>query len=472
MKAGATHSIETEQAVLGAILLNNSTMSYLTTLEPEQFFEPLHGQIFDICRKLIAEGKVASPLTLRQFLPKDFSVTGLSAGQYLARLASEAVTISGAPDYAKYIIAYAEKRAIIDIARDLAADDGDPSEAAKIAMESLDAVRFGAINREGRKTTATIDEVVTDVIDHMALAMQGVVAPGGIMTGLNSLDKMLGGLRSGDLILCAARPGMGKTSFAGSIARHVAFPRVDPGTGEETPGEGVFFFSLEMPQRYIGARMIGDQSLTRDHAIPYQQILSGNISDTQAEHVVLSARAMGGLAIEFDFATRQSVAMISAKCRRMVHVMKQKYKKKLGLVVVDYLKFVQATNRYAGQQVLEIGEITAGLKQLALDIEAPVMLLAQLNRDVEKREDRRPQLSDLKGSGDLEADADTVLFLYREAYYLQNKPGLECDLVAQERLTQCHNKLEVIVAKQRMGPTGTIEVYCNMGASAIRDQPL
>lgn len=237
-------------------------------------------------------------------------------------------------------------------------------------------------------------------------------------------------------------------------------------------GHGVGFYSLEMVRDQIGARFISDHVFQHgDHALSSGQILNGKVSERQAEDTMEGAKSFAELPIEIDDSSSMTVGEVTARTRSLADKFARKGRK-LDLIIIDYLKFVRASDRYKGQRHYEVGEISSGLKGLAKDLGIAVVLLAQLNREVEKRANKRPELSDLRESGDLEADADVVIFLYREAYYLQANepaPGSEEHLKWQDDMARCHNKLEMIIAKQRMGPTGSVEVFCHPGASALRD---
>jgi replicative DNA helicase len=275
----------------------------------------------------------------------------------------------------------------------------------------------------------------------------------GVSTGLRDLDRAIGGLQPGRLTILAGRPGMGKSLVGGNIARAVA-----------AAGYGCVFHSMEMGKEEIGARIIADQAFTRDSPISSKAIFEGALRPQHREMVERAAEAVAALPLVLDTTSNLSVAEIIARARRTADEMKARGQR-LHVVVLDYLKFIKASERYRGQRHYEVGEITAGLKSLAKDLNICVVMLAQLNRAVETRADKRPELSDLRESGDIEADADVVLLLFREAYYLKDKTDAE----SQARLMCCENDLEIIVAKSRMGAVGTVRVFCHPAASAIRN---
>lgn len=461
--AKATHSIEAEQSLLGAILINNDALTQCASLDPEHFYEPLHGDIYYACRKLVSENKRATPISVKAFMP-NLQIGDMDAGQYLARLCAEATTIINASDYGKLIIDYAVKREIVQAAREFALDENTPpDEANKKMLDVIDAIRMGMLQREGRKTQVSAAEAAGEFVEFLAKVMGGEEVTGTIPTRVGSFDDQLnGGFMPGCLYIGAGRPGMGKTTVAASMARQVAIG-----------GTGAYYFSFEMPQRQMSSRLLADHTLSARDRVEYSKMLRGKIKDFQAEQVVNAARDIRdhcdvGLPLEFDFSTRMTTGMIAARVRRMKAVMQRKYKTDLGLVVFDYLKFIEASTRYQGQRVLEVGEITRALKELALSEQVAVLLLVQLNRKVEERADRIPVLSDLRESGEIEQDADVVLFFYREAYYLETDPKINDNLVLMEKLGLVANKIQIIVGKNRHGPVGTINLYCDMGTGSVR----
>lgn len=460
--AKATHSIEAEQGLLGAILINNDALTQCAGLEPHHFFEPIHGEIFDYCRTLVAKGGRATPITVKSFMPT-LQIGDMNAGEYLARLCAESTTIINASDYGKLIIDYAVKREIVQAAREYALDENTPpDEANKKILDVIDAIRMGMLQREGRKTQVSATEAAADFDEYLAQLMRKEETTGTIPTGIPEFDqKLSGGFMPGCLYVGAGRPGMGKTTVSMSLARQVA-----------SGATGSYYFSFEMPQRQMASRMLADHVLNDRDRVEYSNMLRGEVRDFQQERVSLAARdiRLTNLPLEFDFSTRMTTGMIQARVRRMKSIMKKKYDTDLGLVVFDYLKFIEASNRYQGNRVLEVGEITRALKELALSEQVAVLLLVQLNRKVEDRADKIPVLSDLRESGEIEQDADVVLFFYREAYYLEIDPKVNDNPVLLEKLGACSNTLQIIIGKNRHGPIGTINLYCDMGTSSVRPE--
>jgi replicative DNA helicase len=453
---------ELEQALLGAILISNDAFHQVSAfLAPHHFFEPVHRKIFEIVGDLIRVGKRASPITLKTFLPPDLVVAeNMTASQYLARLVAEATTVLNAHDYGRLIYDLAAQRKLIDIGEALIAaahnrgTDHTAHEIAADAVETLAELAAGSADREG--TMRSVGAAVADFIGHISALYQGTAADDSISTGLRDVDERIGGLKRGTLVVMAGRPGMGKTTLAGVMVRNAA-----------RRGHGVAFFSLEMPTRQIMPRMLAD-AMFDAKAMSVDRMAKAKFDADEFDHIVDAAKEFERLPLVIDDTPAATVGTLLAKTQTVASKFKRQGSK-LDLVVVDYLKFVSASDRYGGQRHYEVGEVTAGLKQLARRLDCVVLLCAQLNRQVEQRQDRRPQLSDLRESGDIEADADLVLLLYREAYYLASDADLQHDAQKIQRFEQVERQLEIIVAKNRFGPTVAVPTYINLEHSAVRD---
>lgn len=462
----AAHNTEIEQAILGALLVNNQAFQNINGLRADHFFEPVHRLIFEGAQTLVAAGKQANPLTLRAILPNDIKLAGVTAPQYLARLAAEATSVVNAKDYAESLRALSQIREMQAILEDVGRGNQFPDLAVREAFHRLDTLRLDQSHQQAAETAGQSSE---RFVTWMSGVMSGDVAEIGVSTGLTALDNQIGGLKGGDLIIVAGRPGMGKTVLGGGVACAVARQARDRG------GEfGAGMFSMEMSENQLMARFhcdeaFGDGSVA--DAITYNQALNPKrfLTMPQGERLMEAGRRFANLPLMVDFSSSLTVGEIQAKARGMALSLERKFGKKLGLLVVDYINFVQAGNRYAGNRVNEVGEISRGMKQLAKDLNVPVVLLSQLSREVEKREDKIPILADLRMSGDIEQDADVVVFLYREAYYLQNNPKTFADPHLQARLQECSHNLLLVVAKNRHGPTGNVDAFCHMGSSSIRN---
>lgn len=403
------HNVEVEQALLGALLINNDAVLYAEGLRQDHFFEPLHAKIFCEILRQIGLGQAVSPLTVKSAFPTDIQVVGeLTIPRYLARLAAEATTVINVRDYAKFIIDFWELRQIVLLGEDICDSSekySPPDELVVVTRARIDEIRAGGTSLT-REPARPLGAATTGVIERMQDIMRSGVSATGIITGLAPLDRILGGLQLADLVIGAGRPGMGKTTFAGSIARAVAK------TGEH----GVGFFSLEMPERHIGARFLADEAFTERDPIHYTSIVRGDLGgdratqDARHERLVSATRNLNNYPLILDCSSGLTVGDVYARTRAMAAKLEKQYKRRLSLLVVDYLKFVRPSDRYRGQRVQEVGEITAAFKTLAKDLNICVLLLSQLSRAVESRQDKRPELADLRDclAGDsLVADADT-----------------------------------------------------------------
>lgn len=447
-------AVEAEQSLLGAIFQNNDAYSIAASIvRPDHFFEPIHARIFELCGEAIAAGRVVTPITLKDKIPDDLGI-GISSFEYLIRLHTEATTVLNTPDYALTIRDMWGLRRVAELAEMAAAKvvkpGADPKASISDLLTHLDQVRADLDDRAGLSKSA--GECAVDILHRIERIQLGEIDHG-ISTGVKKLDDAIGGLKGGELVIVAGRPGMGKTIVGAGFARAAA-----------RAGSGVALFSLEMGEEQITSRILADIAFHPQVQITGKEIIEGRVDERGIRRLQDAADEMHRLALHIDFSTNLTVGEIAAKVR----VLRDKFRARgtrLGVIVIDYLKFVRASERYRGQRVYEVGEITAGLKALAKDMGICVVLLAQLNRAVEQRSDRRPELSDLRESGDIEADADVVLLLFREAYYLKDKDDEE----SIAKMIDCENKLEIIIAKCRMGATGTVDAFCHPGASAIRD---
>jgi replicative DNA helicase len=447
--------VEAEQALLGAIFCNNAALGRVSdVIRSPHFYEPIHAKIFELCESAVMDGRAATPITISGKLPAGINIAGLTGIQYCARLMAEATTVVMARDYAVSVRDAWAARELIRVAREAAAAASEPGASVKAAIAAavgdMDLIR--AEVDDTRLSREPAGEVASAVLRRLDAIRDGTLEPG-VSTGLRDLDRAIGGLQAGRLVIVAGRPGMGKSLVGANIARAVA-----------SAGYGCVFHSMEMGKEEIGARIVADQAFTRDSPISSKAIFEGALRPQHREVVERAAEAVAALPLVLDTTSNLSVAEIIARARRTADEMKARGQR-LHVLVIDYLKFVKASERYRGQRHYEVGEITAGLKALAKDLNICVVLLCQLNRAVETRADKRPELSDLRESGDIEADADVVLLLFRAAYYLKDKTDAE----SQALLLSCENDLEIIVAKSRMGAVGTVRVFCHPAASAIRN---
>ncbi len=456
----APHNIEAEQALLGAILVNNEAFYRVSDfLKPEHFFEPIHQKVYQLASELVRAGKVATPVTLKTFLDASIDIGGMTLGQYLARLAAEATTIINAEDYGHTVYDLSIRRDLIKVGEDMVnvAFDAPVDFAPRAQIEDAKRKLF-ELAETGRYDGGFqgFGTALTTAIDMAANAYQRDGKLSGIATGLDDLDRMMGGLQKSDLIVLAGRPGMGKTALATNIAFNVANAwqgnvRAD-GHTETTNGGVVGFFSLEMSAEQLATRIIAEQT-----EIPSNQIRRGAINESQFETIKDYSIRLQNLKLFVDETGGLSIAQLAARARRL------KRQRGLDLVIVDYLQLLTGSSKRSSEnRVQEITEITTRLKALAKELQVPVLALSQLSRQVESREDKHPQLSDLRESGSIEQDADVVLFVYREEYYHVMRKPSESDrekfgawLADGEKYI---GKAEVIIGKQRHGPTGTVEL--------------
>lgn len=454
----APHNIEAEQSLLGAILVNNDAFYRVSDfLEAKHFFEPLHQTIFETASSLIRMGKVATPVTLKTFLPADTDIGGMTVGQYLARVAAEATTIINAQDYGRTIYDMSLRRDLIRIGEDMVnvAFDAPVDFAPRAQIEDAERQLY-ELAESGRYDGGfqRFAQAITTAVDMAARAFQRDGSLSGIATGLRDLDTKMGGLQSSDLIIVAGRPGMGKTALATNIAYNIAKAHraeVQPdGTMKTVNGGIVGFFSCEMSAEQLATRILAEQT-----SIASSSIRRGGITESDFEKIRDYSIELQSLPLYIDETGGLSISQLTARARRL------KRQKGLDMIVIDYIQLLQGSGKKSDNRVQEVTEITTNLKALAKELNVPIIALSQLSRQVENRDDKRPQLADLRESGSIEQDADVVIFVYREEYYLQNKePRIGTPEYEKWQLDMSlvHGKAEIIIGKQRHGPTGTVEV--------------
>ena len=452
----APNNIDAEQALLGAILINNDAYYRVSDfLTKEHFFEPIHRKIFGIAAEMINASKKANPITIKTFLPEDEKIGDITVAVYLARLASQATTIINAEDYGKSIYDLATRRNLIGIGEEMvnmAYDtpvDMEPSkqieEAEKQLYELAETGRYDG-------GFADFNDASLQALNMASAAHTRDGHLSGVATGLQTLDRKMGGLQSSDLVIIAGRPAMGKTSLATNIAYNIAaayeFEIQADGESKTTNGGIVGFFSLEMAAEQLATRIIAEQT-----EISSSKIRRGEMNEAEFEKLGACVNQINHLPLYIDQTGGISIGQLAARARRL------KRQKGLDVLVIDYLQLMQSGKRNSDNRVQEITEITTGLKALAKELAVPVIALSQLSRQVESRDDKRPQLADLRESGSIEQDADIVLFVYREEYYLQNREPEEGSKEYEtwhEKMDDARGKADVIIAKQRHGPTGTV----------------
>jgi len=455
----APHNLEAEQALLGAILVNNEALDRVSGfLSPDHFYDPLHGRIFETLATLIHAGKTATPITVKTFFENAEPIdSNMSVPQYLGRLAANATTIINAGEYGRTIYDLATRRALIVIGEDMVntAYDSAVDHAPKVQIEEAEGRLYSLAeqNKYGQGFES-FRSALTNAIEMANSAFQRSGHLSGAATGLADLDNKLGGLQRSDLIILAGRPSMGKTALATNIAYNVAKAyrgeRRPDGSMETLDGGIVGFFSLEMSSEQLATRILSEQT-----EIGSEKIRRGMIEEAEFRKLSEVAAEMSRIPLFIDQTGGITIAQLSARARKL------KRQHGLDMVVVDYLQLLSGSKARSDNRVQEITEITTGLKALAKELNVPIIALSQLSRQVENREDKRPQLSDLRESGSIEQDADVVMFVFREEYYVERTKPAEgtpefSDWMA--KMSQVSGKAEVIIGKQRHGPVGTVEL--------------
>ena len=463
------HNVDAERALLGAILLNNRAYEKVGDyLLADHFTDPANARIYSALIKLIEQGHQANPVTLKTYLERDELVIAAGGMKYIAGLANSVVTVINAGEYGKIIYDLFLRRELINIGEEMVngAFDVQLDETATDQIEGSEQRLFDlASSGSSEGGFKTFSKALKDAVDLAEAAHRREGALAGVTTGLTDLDKKLGGLHPSDLLILAGRPSMGKTALATNIAYNAAryFRTTDRA---EDRGKHVAFFSLEMSAEQLANRILAECSRINSHSIR-----TGSLSNEDFDRLVHASTEMGDLPLDIDDTPGVTVSAIRTRCRRLARQAKNG-EGGLGLIVIDYLQLISASrSEKAENRVQEISAITRGLKALAKDLKVPVLALSQLSRAVEQREDKRPQLADLRESGTIEQDSDVVMFVFREQYYLERggEPARRDNETSdhhheriiewQQRCEQAHNIAEVIVAKQRHGPIGTVRLH-------------
>ena len=460
-------NVEAEAALLGALMIDNRLVEDVQTrLKPHHFFEPLHGRIYEAILRLTDRNMIANPVTLRPLFEADEGIKEVGGPAYLAQLTGSGAAVIGARDFAAQIYDLALLRALIGVGRDLVENALDTSEevAPLAQIEQAETELYKVAEEGGAEGKAkSFGEATKLAIEMAERALNSGGHLSGITTGLDSLNAKIGGLHRSDLIIIAGRPGMGKSSLATNIAFAAAqrFQReteegIEPGKGA---GAAVALFSLEMSADQLATRILAEES-----GISSENLRMGKISQQEFRQLARAAGELQSLPLYIDDTPGLTIAGLRARARRL------KRQKGIGMVVIDYLQLLQGSGKSSNDnRVQEISEISRGLKQLAKELDVPVIGLSQLSRAVEQREDKRPQLSDLRESGSIEQDADIVLFIYREDYYVASRepkrPVEGDDAKAHEMheewardMSRVYGLAELIVAKQRHGATGKVRL--------------
>ena len=458
------HNLEAEQALLGCLLFDNGAYERLYDgLQPRHFYEPFHQRLFSVIEEQIRIGHLAEPIVLLDKFKADQAFQDLGGIRYFADLVDRAPPAANASDYARVIYDLALRRDLIRLGGEIAkAAVGEQD--AREQIEAAESQLF-SMAETGSSSTGFVSfsDAVAGALNHAEEAFHRDGGLAGISTGLTDLDKQIGGLHKSDLIILAGRPSMGKTALATNIAMNIAKnyayePQPD-GTRKTVRGGIVAFYSLEMSADQLAGRLLSDAS-----SVPSDKIRKGEITPGEFMQIKEAAMEISAAPLYIDDTGGITLAKLTARARRL--------KRTAGLdcLMVDYLQLVTIGDAGANMnRVQEVSTITMGLKTLAKELAIPVIALSQLSRTVESRDDKRPQLSDLRESGSIEQDADIVMFVYRESYYLgraEPREGTPEHLTWQEDMDRCRNMAEVIIGKQRHGPIGTVRV--SFDANTVR----
>lgn len=448
----APHNLEVEQALLGAVLLNNSALERIDSLLPDHFFDPLHGEIYKTTQDMVASGRLASPLTLKTVFGDRPAYEGLLIWQYLANLAANATSIANVAQYAQTIRALSTRRALIILGEDMVAScfEGAVDIVPDSIVEDMESslLKLAETGPKG-SDEITFAQAIDSAIERANEAHKRGGGLTGLSTGLTDLDARLGGMAPSDLIILGGRPGAGKTALATNIAEGVALEFMQS-CGKK--GAVVHFFSQEMSAEQLATRVVG-----RHAEVPSDLIRRGMINQPQFSKMMESGNFLRNAPLIIDQTGGLSLAQLMARARRL------KRRKNTGLIVIDYLQLMHGSSKENRTQ--DLTQITNGLKALAKELQVPILVLSQLSRQVESRDEKRPTLSDLRESGSIEQDADIVMFVFREEYYVNlRKPGdgdVQKTMEWEADLAKVKGKAEVILAKHRHGPTGTVNLAFN-----------
>jgi replicative DNA helicase len=466
--AAVPHNVEAEAALLGALMIDNRLAEDIQLkLRPDHFFEPLHARIYEQILKLIDRNMIASPVTLRPLFDADEEMKELGGPAYLAQLTGSGAAIIGARDFAEQIYELALLRALIGVGREMVENALDTSEEVdpKGQIEQAEAALYRVAEEGGGAgSVKTFAEATRMAVQMAEKALNTGGGLSGITTGLETVNAKTGGLHHSDLLILAGRPGMGKSALATNIAFNTARRYVqdleDGIAPEKSAGAAVALFSLEMSADQLATRILAENS-----GISSENLRMGKISQQDFRNLARAAAELESLPLYIDDTPGLTIAALRTRARRL------KRQRGIGLIIVDYLQLLQGTGRNGNDnRVQEISEISRGLKTLAKELNVPVLALSQLSRAVEQREDKRPQLSDLRESGSIEQDADIVLFIYREEYYVASRePKRPIEGADDAKIHDAYEEwrrdmervygmAELIIAKQRHGATGKVKL--------------
>jgi replicative DNA helicase len=458
---------EIEQDVLGTLMFGDGAQELLAQLTDHHFVDPFHAVLFTAMKAAIERYGKANPAIVSKLVTeeqaKSFKLSsGMDVAPYLARLLSSATGTASSVSASKVIEQWA-RLSIANAAGRIYSAANDPMADVRLiaqdAAQTFDDIMSEVRSNTNRTTRSSIGGAASRALDAAVAAKHNGTGLTGVSWGLTDINRLTGGIQRRELTLIGARPSMGKSTFAFSVALRAA-----------RAGNVIGIISLEMDAEKVAARAISDFLYDYTAKIPYSSIVKGTVTDDELDIIAEAQLKIEKIPIVIDEQTGQTISDIRTRAQRLMED-SQKTGNPLSVLIVDHLGLIRASSRYSGNRVNEIAEITAGLKIIAREMNIAVVLLSQLNRALESREDKRPQLSDLRDSGAIEQDADTIAFLYRDAYYLERETGGSFDAQQErsDKIAQKANIMEFIIAKQRNGPLGTVELFADMAFSAIRN---
>ena len=440
------NNIEAEQAVIGSILVSNEIFDEINLiLSSNNFYDPIHQKIFSAIENLIFRGMLANPITLKSYFEDEKD--DLNVPDYLVKVTKFSTSIRQAIEYSKIIYDMFVRRELIKISENTidTAKLNDLSTTGQDIIEDSEKLLYELAEKgSSHSSLISFDKALRQTIDMASAAYKNEEGIVGVPTGLRDLDDRLGGLHKSDLIIIAGRPGMGKTA----LATNIAFNAAQKLQNSEKEKASVAFFSLEMSSEQLSTRILAEQSKIKSN-----DIRRGRISDEQFDRFLETSKNISELPLYIDETPALTIAAMSNRARRIKRL------HGLDLIIVDYIQLMRGSLNYKDGRVQEVSEITQGLKAIAKELSIPVVALSQLSRQVEQRDNKKPQLSDLRESGSIEQDADVVMFVYRESYYLENKepkPATVEHAEWQAKMNEVSNLAELIIGKQRHGPTGNV----------------
>ena len=455
-------NIEAEQSLIGSVLVNNDIIDEISNIvNAAKFFDPIHRKIYDVIESLNNKGMIANPITLKNYFENDSGLSEVGGVDYLVKLTRFSSSVKQAIDYAKIIHEMYVKRELIFISDGISdqAKDDQIEKTGENMIEDAEKSLFDLAERGNfSQTFLKFNQAIDQTIEMATLAMksdQGIV---GVPTGLTDLDEKLGGLHRSDLVIIAGRPSMGKTALATNIAYYAAKSMQD-----NNEKGSVAFFSLEMSSEQLSTRILSEQARISSH-----EIRTGKATEETLNRYIETSRNIYDLPLYIDETPAIAISTLSNRARRIKRLFG------LKLIVVDYIQLMRTNSNRMDGRVQEISEITQGLKALAKELNVPVVALSQLSRAVEQRDDKKPQLSDLRESGSIEQDADVVVFVYREQYYLEKKEPKQGSIEHaewQSKMSDIHGHAELIVGKHRHGSTGVVHVEFEGMYTKFKDLP-